>query len=161
MEAWRKPRNDFKSDPSLSIVYQIAETLGWSREQVREQLSMQEFWEWAVYLNSPFSNRTRDAMMNGWIVHCIDRKMAGKGKRPKFADALFPFHKMADAYFEKPEKGAKGKKSVPKIARQHKSWVWRKKYEKALADYNAGRIPNAYGLYKGETVKRSSKRREV
>lgn len=163
LEALRKLRSDFKADPTLSIVYQIAETLGWSRDQVREDMSMDEFWEWCVYLNGPFSMRTRESTLNGWLVHVIRSMMAPKGKKPKISDSMFPFHKMAEAYFAPTDEASvkKNCKAKPKIVGEHNRWLWRKKYEKAMADYNAGRITNTYGLYKGESMKRPPKKKKV
>lgn len=147
-------------------------------EQVKEQIGVEEFAEWAVFINSPFSLRNREAMLNAWLVHVIRSMMAPKNKKPKFDQSAFPFHKMAEAFFSKSElddrrnakssrgtnglnvnKGVRGVKGVLTTKGEvgHSSWEWSKRYEKALADYNAGRTPNSFGLYKGETVRREDK----
>lgn len=138
-------------------------------EQVKEQIGVEEFAEWAVFMNSPFSLRNREAMLNAWLVHVIRSMMAPKNKKPKFDQSAFPFHKMAEAFFSKSEldekrnvksgKAVRGMKGVLTTKGEvgHSSWEWRKRYEKALADYNAGKIPNSFGLYKGESVRREDK----
>jgi len=171
LEAWRKPKNDFKTDPSLSAVYQVAEILGWSKQQVKNDMDMDEFWEWTVYLNSPFSRRTREALLHAWLVNTIRSMVAPKGKQPKLVDSMFPFHKSIEGFMKPTEAetlaaqpNSKGqKRPAVKAASEHRIWELRKRYDKAVADYNAGRKPNSYGLYRGETIKRMDayRKREV
>ena len=139
-------------------VYQVAETLGWSAERVREELSGTELCEWGVYLNSPFSNRSRDALMNGWLVHTIRSIVATKNKRPKMAESLFPFDKVYKGFFAVPKAPAKsavkagGKKLLTTGEVAYASQVLRTKYEKALAVFRAGKRPNRFGLMRGERM---------
>ena len=160
-EALLKLSLDFKNDPALVTTYQIGETLGWDRDRVRTEMGLDQFWEWAVYLNSPFSLRSREATLNGWLVHTVRSMMAPKGKKPKLEQSMFPFHKVAESYFRPSEKEQqkKSKKGVAStsIEVQHKAQMWRKKYEEARASYNAGLTPNSWGLYKGETLARNKK----
>lgn len=141
-------------------MYQIAETFGVRAEEIRETLTPSELCEWGVYLNSPFSTRGRDVLMNGWLVHVIRSIMADKRHKPKFSDSMFPFVKLAEEFYataKKPNKPvvspiSKGKpQTVGEVA--HMSQVWGKRYEAALADYQAGRKPNRFGLYVNEKVK--------
>ena len=102
---WWLGRRDGRSRETISkliplvTVYQIAETIGMTAEQVKEQIGVEEFAEWAVFMNSPFSLRNREAMLNAWLVHVIRSMMAPKNKKPKFDQSAFPFHKMAEAFF--------------------------------------------------------------
>lgn len=142
-------------------VYQIAETLGWTAEQVRDTLSSSELCEWGVFLNGPFSTRGRDALLNGWLVHTVRSIVADKRHRPKFSDSLFPFDKAFKGYFVKEAKAPVAKPVVPVGGKRplrtkgevaHMSQVWQQKYERALRDYRAGRAPNTHGLYVNERI---------
>lgn len=130
-------------------------------DQIRESLSSSDLCEWAVYLNSPFSSRGREAMMNGWLVHTIRSIMADKRHRPKFSDSMFPFEKIAKEFFERRKAADKTapvqlRKGQPKTAAEvaHLTQVFRKDLEKMRADYKAGKIPNKAGLYYGETLRK-------
>lgn len=168
-----KPRSDFKSDPTLVTAYQIAETLGMTAEQVKETLSVEAFAEWAVYLNSHFSMRSRDALLNGWLVHIIRSMMAPKGRKPDFKQSSFPFHKMTEQFFtfegkENVDKlieqqvagkktvkddSAKLKKPMTPAEVQHLAMMLRKQREEYQRKYDAGLVPNSQGLFKGQIVK--------
>ena len=140
-------------------IYQVAETLGRTAEEVREVLTPAELTEWSVYLNSPFSQRSRELMMNGWMVHVIRSIVADKRHKPKFADALFPFDKIAKEFF-KPDGAAAVKSTAPipgvvttPSEVEHAAQVLRRQFEQRLADYKAGRIPDKNGLYVYERIK--------
>lgn len=154
----QKPSADFQTNPLLVTVYQIAETLGWTAERVRDTLTPAELCEWGVYLNGPFSSRGRDMLLNGWLVHTVRSIMATKRSRPKFTDSLFPFDKAVEGYFTHKVKaqtsvgGGGGCRITTKAEAAHMSQVWQKRYEKALNDYRAGRTPNTYGLYVNERL---------
>lgn len=70
---------------------------------------------------------------------------------------MYPFHKVAEEFYKETDSNDK-KRDTTKVAVQHKSYILRKEYEKALAEYNSGKRPNAFGLYKGETMSSSKKR---
>lgn len=157
----RRPRQkaDFRTDPTLLTVYQIAEDLGKWPDEVRDTLSPAQLCEWGVYLNSPFSRRGREALMNGWTVHVIRSIMADKRRPPKFGDSMFPFAKIAREFFAEtkaPAKAAPGVKGkvTTKGEAAHLTQVARKVYEQQLAAYRAGKIPNRAGLYIGEKIRK-------
>lgn len=135
-------------------IYQVAETLGWTAERVRSKLSGAELCEWSVYLNTPFSGRSREAMMNGWLVHTIRSIVASKNKRPKLADSIFPFDKVYKGFFtsSKPVAPAQKGKLATTGEVGYMSQIWRKRYEQAMAEYRAGRTVNKFGLKYGETM---------
>ena len=148
-------------------VYQIAEATGTLRaEDVREALTPADLCEWAVYLNSPFSTRGRDAMMNGWLVHVIRSMVADKRHRPKFSDSMFPFPKIAQEFFAEAKKSGRPaslKKTACPLMKeaprtmgevQHMAQLVSRNYEKAMADYRAGKIPNKAGLYINQRVRK-------
>lgn len=155
-------RVDFLSDPSLMLVYQVAEILGMSAEEVRGRFTAAELCEWAVYLNSPFSRQGRETLMNGWLVHIIRAIMADKNKKPKFVDSIFPFEKICKHFMDAIRAKTEPKQAEPSAPGKvrnsseaaHMTQIWMRKYEKALADYKAGRKPNFYGLYIGETMRK-------
>ena len=158
--AQRKLRSDFKADPFLVTIYQVAETLGRTADEVREALTPAELTEWSVYLNSPFSQRSRELMMNGWMVHVIRSIVADKRHKPKFADALFPFDKIAKEFFREGTTAVKSTADIPAggVPKtpgevEHAAQVLRRQFEQRLADYKAGRIPDKNGLYVYERVK--------
>lgn len=130
-------------------------------DEVRERATAADLCEWAVYLNSPFSVRGRDMMQNGWLVHTIKSIVADRKHRPKFADSMFPFDKLYKEFFAKPAssgggtKQAGGLKRPPKSVGEvlHGTHVLRKNYERAMADYRAGRTTNRFGLKYGERLK--------
>lgn len=139
----------------LVTTYQIAETLGLTAEQVRETITPSEMCEWGVFLNSPFSLRGRESLMNGWLVHVIRSIMADKRNKPKFSDSLFPFEKLAKEYFTPPKGAANGKNGPGSVGEvMHMAQVLRQQYEKMLEDYKAGKIPNKYGLYINEQIRK-------
>lgn len=86
--------------------------------------------------------------------------MAPKGKKPKINDSMFPFHKVAETYFKESLEQQNGKnsflKSDAEIASQHRRHDLRKNYEKAEAEYKAGKRLNSFGLYRGETIKETT-----
>ena len=149
-------------------VYQIAEATGTLRaEDVREALTPADLCEWAVYLNSPFSTRGRDAMMNGWLVHVIRSMVADKRHKPKFSDSMFPFPKIAQEFFAEAKKNVRPvpskkqpvcplMKGVPRTMGevQHLAQLVSRNYEQAMADYRAGKIPNKAGLYVNQRVRK-------
>ena len=148
-------------------VYQIAEATGTLRaEDVREALTPSDLCEWAVYLNSPFSTRGRDAMMNGWLVHVIRSIVADKRHRPKFSDSLFPFDKLSKEFFAEAKKNVRSaapKKTTCPLMKeaprtmgevQHLAQLVSRNYEQAMADYRAGKIPNKAGLYVNQRVRK-------
>jgi len=140
-------------------VYQIAEDLGKWPEEVRNTLTPSELCEWGVYLNSPFSRRGRDMLMNGWLVHIVRSMVADKRRKPKFSDSLFPFSKIAQEFFVRPstakKKGAKATGKPTSVGEAlHMAQIVRKNYEKAMADYRAGRTPNRFGLYVNERLRK-------
>lgn len=154
----QKPSVDFQTNPLLVTVYQIAETLGWTAERVRETLSPGELCEWGVYLNGPFSMRGRDALLNGWLVHTVRSIVASKKHRPKFSDSMFPFNKAVEGFFVRNSvtprvSGVKSGTPRNKGEVAHMTHVWRERFEKAERDYRAGRIPNAHGLYVNERLR--------
>lgn len=141
-------------------VYQIAEATGTLRaDDVRDTLTPTDLCEWAFYLNSPFSRRGREMLMNGWLVHIVRSIMADKKHRPKFSDSIFPFEKLAKEFFAAGKKGASVAVAIPKgvpttpgeIA--HVAQIHAKNYEQAIADYKAGRIPGKNGLYIHERLR--------
>ena len=155
----RLPKADFRSDPALVTLYQIAEVVGETNvDDLRDKLTAADLCEWGVFLNSPFSARGRDIFMNGWLVHTIRSILADKRHRPKFADSMFPFDKLSKEFF------AAGKKSqIPNLPKgkpgtlgevAHVAQIYAKRYEQALADYRAGRCPNRFGLYIHERLGR-------
>lgn len=131
---------------------------------LRETLSPSDLCEWGVYLNSPFSRRGRDVLMNGWLVQVVRSMVADKRHKPKFADSVFPFDKIAQEFFEKPKvvaPGAKGPatpvgKLKPKtlVEVSHLTQVFKKDLAQKRADYRAGKIPNKAGLYYGQTLRK-------
>ena len=137
------------------MVYQVAEALGATAESVRDGMTPTELAEWAYYLNSPFSRKGRETLMNGWIVHTIRSIMADKRHKPEFQKAIFPFDKVYKQFFaegKKSEEGAKSKSSVNgEIA--HAAQLVHLAFEKKLADYKAGRVTNKFGLYIGEKMR--------
>jgi hypothetical protein len=145
-------------------LYQIAEDTGILPNVLRETLSPADLCEWAVYMNSPFSRRGRDVLMNGWLVQVVRSMVADKRHKPKFADSVFPFDKIAQEFFEKPKPVAPvGKpvaapvgKAKPKTAAEvsHLTQVLKKELERKRADYRAGKIPNKAGLYYGQTLRK-------
>lgn len=129
-------------------------------DQIRDSLSSSDLCEWAVYLNSPFSVRGRETLMSAWLVHTIRSIVADKAHRPKFSDSLFPFDKLYKEFFAKPgtakpvipaANGKRPRKSVGEA--EHMGQVWRKRYEKAMADYRTGKTTNRFGLKYGERMK--------
>lgn len=128
-------------------------------ERVRSRLSTADLCEWGVYLNSPFSARGREMLMNGWMVHVIRSIVADKKHRPKFSDSLFPFDKLSREFFaesKKPAKAAptaKGSLVTPGEV-MHMAQIHAKAYEKALEDYRAGRTTNKFGLYIRERMRK-------
>ena len=110
--------------------------------------------EWSVYLNTPFSMRSREAMLNGWLVHTIRSIVASKNKRPKLTDSIFPFDKVCKNFFAAGKAAASGGsgKKVSSGEVGLMSQVWRLRYEKALADFKAGKTVNRFGLKYGETM---------
>lgn len=140
------------------MVYQVAEALGSTAESVRDSMTPTELAEWAFYLNSPFSRKGRETLMNGWIVHTIRSIMADKRHKPEFAKSVFPFDAVYKGFFAEGKK-ASGKKLGVKAARAalsevaHMTQVIRQRYEQKLADYKAGRATNRLGLYIGEKLK--------
>jgi hypothetical protein len=140
-------------------IFQVAETLGMTDDAVRETMSPKSLVEWSVYLNSPFSQRSREALMNGWLIQTIRSIVATKGKKPKFSDSLFPFDKVYEDFFIKkkpaasPAKGRRGQITTRGEA-QHVAQVVSRIYAKRARDYKAGRIPGTNGLYIGERVRK-------
>ena len=141
-------------------VYQIAEVLGKWPDEVRDTLTPADLCEWSVYLNSPFSARSRETLTNGWLVHTVRSILADRKRPPKFTDSVFPFDKLAREFFAKP-KGPSVKPNTPKNAQplgkggvEHLTQVLRKKHEQWLADYKAGRVPGKNGLFVNEQLKR-------
>ena len=140
-------------------MYQIAETVGMLPDQIRDRLSSSDLCEWAVYLNSPFSGRGRDTLMNAWLVHTIRSIVSDKAHRPKFSDSRFPFDKLYREFFANPIVAAPKAGEVKKGARKsvgeadHMAQVWRKRFEQATADFRAGRTVNRFGLKYGERMK--------
>lgn len=128
----------------------IAETIGCSAEKVKNEISMEEFWEWVVYLNGPFSRRSREASLNGWLIQTIRSMMAPKGRRPKFKESMYPFNEVYEEFFEKPKEASS--KSNVKTVTQHRILQKRQQYEKHMAEYDAGKRTNSFGLYKGEKM---------
>ena len=142
-------------------------------DQVKENLSVEAFAEWAVYLNSHFSMRSREAILNGWLVHVVRSMMAPKGKKPDFQQSAFPFHKMTQQFFTfEGKEGAdrlteqcaedagikkaiaeKSKKPMTPSDVQHLALMMRKQQEEFRRKYDAGLIPNSQGLFKGQTLK--------
>ena len=143
-------------------LYQIAEATGTPRvADLRDELTQSELCEWGVYLNSPFSQRGRESMMNGWLVHVVRSIMSDKRHRPKFSDSMFPFDKIAKEFFVVPKPAQPVKGPAVKAGRvttigeaAHLAQVTAKAYEKALEDYRAGRIPNRSGLYIHEKLRK-------
>ena len=143
------------------MVYQVAEALGVTAQSVRDTLTPTELAEWAYYLNSPFSRKGRETLMNGWIVHTIRSIMADKRHKPEFNKAVFPFDKVYKQFFAEGRSASKKKpasvpldgkpRTVGEVA--HMAQVIRRRYEQALADYKAGKIVNRFGLYVHEQVK--------
>ena len=142
-------------------LYQIAEATGHADvDDLRDTLSPAKLCEWGVYLNSPFSRRGREAMMNGWLVHVVRSLVADKRNRPKFSDSMFPFDKLAKEFFI-PPKSAKRPPSVAPGTKvrtvgeaQHIGQMVAKRYEEWLADYRAGRVPGKGGLYIHERLRK-------
>ena len=139
------------------MVYQVAEALGATAESVRDSMTPTELAEWAYYLNSPFSRKGRETLMNGWIVHTIRSIMADKRHKPEFQKSVFPFDRVYKQFFEDGKKGAGKKGDKSKSARMgeiaHGAQLIHLAYEKKLADYRAGRVTNKFGLYIGERLK--------
>ncbi|OQA04698.1 MAG: hypothetical protein BWY66_02909 [bacterium ADurb.Bin374] len=128
-------------------------------ERVRNRLSTADLCEWGVYLNSPFSARGREMLMNGWLVHVIRSIVADKRHRPKFSDSLFPFDKLSREFFaeaKKPVKAAPPAKGKPVTLGEvaHMAQVHAKAYEQAMADYRAGKTTNKMGLYIHERMRK-------
>ncbi len=171
------PTLDFRSNPRLVLIYQVAETIGETAEYVKENLSSQELAEWGAYFNTPFSRTGRDLFLNAWLVQIIRSIMATKTNRPKFKDSLFPLSKFQDEYFAPYRKEMASKKA--KEAREsyrrsrtrnskgdkdgrkklktpgevmHRMHILRKRVEKAQADYMAGKTVNRFGYYIHETM---------
>lgn len=73
-------------------------------------------------------------------------------------DSLFPFHKVYKGFFKTPESLAKsltkvsGRKLCTTGEVAFLTQTLRQKYERALADYKAGRRPNRFGLMRGERM---------
>lgn len=137
-------------------LYQIAEITGNLRvDDIREELTPGELCEWGVYLNGPFSTRTRDMMMNGWLVQVIRSIMADKKNPPKFSDSVFPFSKLAQEFFVKAQPAPLvpdgSLKTVGEV--MHLSRVISQRYDKWIADYRAGRVPGKDGLFIHERVR--------
>lgn len=130
--------------------YMIAETIGCSAEKVRNDISMEEFWEWVVYLNGPFSKRSREASLNGWLIQTIRSMMAPKGRKPKFKDSMYPFNEVYEEYFNKPKED--NSKADVKVTVQHQILKKRQQYERHMSEYEAGKRTNSLGLYKGEKM---------
>ena len=137
------------------MVYQVAEALGRTAESVRDDMSPTELAEWAYYLNSPFSRKGRETLMNGWIVHTIRSIMADKRHKPEFHKSVFPFDKIYKQFFADGKKtGPDGKKAAAKLGEvAHMTQVIHQRFEKKLADYKAGRVTNRWGLYVHERLK--------
>ena len=139
------------------MVYQVAEALGVTAQSVRDTLTPTELAEWAYYLNSPFSRKGRETLMNGWIVHTIRSIMADKRHKPEFNKAVFPFDKVYKQFFAEGRAAAKSKGGRAKSALlgevAHGTYLVHLAYEKKLADYKAGKVVNRFGLYVHEQVK--------
>jgi len=131
-------------------------------DQVRETMTASDLCEWAVYLNSPFSARGREVLMNGWLAHIIRSIVADKRHRPKFTDSMFPFDKLSKDFFAsattatvavdgKKKSGRRGPTTVGEA--EHMGQIVRKRFEKALADFRAGRTTNRFGLKVHEIMK--------
>ena len=142
------------------LVYQVAEALGVTAQSVRDNMTPTELGEWAFYLNSAFSRKGRETLMNGWIVHTIRSIMADKHHKPEFPKSVFPFDKIYKRFFAEGRK-AKAKaeptpmdgkpRTVGEVA--HMSQVIHRRYEQALADYRAGKTVNRFGLFIHERMK--------
>ena len=145
------------------MVYQVAEALGRTAESVRDGMTATELAEWAYYLNGPFSRKGRETLMNGWIVHTIRSIMADKRHKPEFHKSVFPFDKIYKQFFAEGKKllaKSKGTAQPPRRGKPtsigevaHMTQVIHRNYEKALADYKAGRRTNRWGLYIHEKMK--------
>lgn len=137
------------------MVYQVAEALGTTAESVRDSMTPTELAEWAYYLNSPFSRKGRETLMNGWIVHTIRSIMADKRHKPEFQKSVFPFDKVYKQFFEEGKAETKGgvKKADRLAAVAHGAQVIHQAWQKKRNDYLMGKVPNKYGLYVGERMK--------
>ena len=142
------------------MIYQVAEALGVTAQSVRDNMTPTELGEWTFCLNSAFSRKGRETLMNGWIVHTIRSIMASKHHTPEFQKSVFPFDKIYKRFFaegKKPKACAQaaapmdGKpRTVGEVA--HMSQVIRRRYEQALTDYKAGKTVNRFGLYVHERM---------
>ena len=137
------------------MVYQVAEALGATAESVRDSMTPTELAEWAYYLNSPFSRKGRETLMNGWIVHTIRSIMADKRHKPEFQKSVFPFDKVYKQFYEEGKAEPKGgaKKADRLAAVAHGAQVIHQAWQKKRNDYLMGKVPNKYGLYVGERMK--------
>lgn len=137
------------------MVYQVAEALGTTAESVRDSMTPTELAEWAYYLNSPFSRKGRETLMNGWIVHTIRSIMADKRHKPEFQKSVFPFDKVYKQFFDEGKVETKGgvKKADRLAAVAHGAQVIHQAWQKKRNDYLMGKVPNKYGLYVGERMK--------
>lgn len=154
-------------------MYQIAETIGTSVEAVRDTLTPEEMVEWGYYLNSPFSNRGRELLLNGWLVHIIRSIVATKTSKPKVKDSIFPFDKMQNDFFAEgralrakkiaeEQKDRRGKKAggvsesdrkvLSVTEAQHMALMIRQRMEQAEKDYKSGKVPNRFGYFYGERM---------
>ena len=117
--------------------------------------------------------RSREALLNGWLVHIIRSMMAPKGRKPDFKQSAFPFHKMTQQFFtfegkenvdklidQESEKTKDGRHDVKKVKKpttpgevQHLAMMLRKQNEEFQRKFNAGLVPNSQGLFKGQIVR--------
>jgi len=138
----------------------VAEALGWPANRVREELSPLELCEWAVYLNTPFSLRSRSALENGWLVQTVRSIVASKTHRPKFTDSVFPYDKVYKSFFVKPpdqerrKRISDGSEKVLKTPGEvmHLAQVKRMHVEKVMRLWQAGKLTNSAGLKRGEVM---------
>ena len=159
LEAWLEPRLDFKSDPTLLVIYQIAEVTGILPSELRKTLTSDDLCEWSYFLNSPFSSRGRDVFLNGWEIQHVLSMFSTKGHRPKFTDCVFPFDELVKDLYKthdeemKREREKQEKISVYKI----NSAKIRYEFDRIIADYKAGKTINKYGLKVNERFAKGEK----
>ncbi len=153
------PSAGFKSNPSLILLYQIAETTGQSVQQVKKTTTMEELAEWSFFLNSPFSSKGRELFLNAWLVQVIRSIMASRTNKPKFKDSMFPIDRYVKDFFA--ERGIKVRAegtTEPDVKLtttgevSHMAHAWRQRYEQYEKDFRAGKVTNSYGYYYGEKM---------
>ena len=129
-------------------------------------MTSEEFANWAYFLNSPFSKKGRDVLMNGWLVHIIRSIVATKTSRPKVKDSVFPFDKLESDFYRQAsilrqrEQSKQSKRDQPEDERRlismgefsRRAHDTKKRFEQAQRDYKAGKRPNRWGYYYGERM---------